>query len=57
MYLNELTWNYFAPAREKFQYYMNNQNEIIDILHHGAKKAKKTSDEIMTKVRDAVGIY
>ena len=57
MYLNELTWNYFAPAREKFQYYMNNQNEIIDILHHGAKKAKKTSDEIMAKVRDAVGIY
>lgn len=57
MYLNELTWNYFAPAREKFQYYMDNQNEIIDILHHGAKKAKKTSDEIMAKVRDAVGIY
>lgn len=57
MYLNELTWNYFVPAREKFQYYMNNQNEIIDILHHGAKKAKKTSDEIMAKVRDAVGIY
>ena len=57
MYLNELTWNYFAPAREKFQYYMNNQNEIIEILNHGAKKAKKTSDEIMAKVRDAVGIY
>lgn len=57
MYLNELTWNYFAPAREKFQYYMNNQNEIIEILDHGAKKAKKTSDEIMAKVRDAVGIY
>ena len=57
MYLNELTWNYFAPAREKFQYYMNNQNEIIEILNHGAKKAKKTSDEIMAKIRDAVGIY
>lgn len=57
MYLNELTWNYFTPAREKFQYYMNNQNEIIEILNHGAKKAKKTSDEIMAKVRDAVGIY
>lgn len=56
-YLNELVWNYFAPARDKFDYYMNNQNEVIEILKEGAKKAQKTSDEIIAKVRDAVGIY
>lgn len=56
-YLNELTWNYFAPARDKFDYYINNQNEVIEILKEGAKKAQKTSDEIIAKVRDAVGIY
>ncbi|WP_086238121.1 tryptophan--tRNA ligase [Campylobacter porcelli] len=56
-YLNELVWNYFAPARDKFNYYMNNQNEIIEILNEGGKKAQKISNETMEKVRDFVGIY
>ncbi|MEE3745199.1 tryptophan--tRNA ligase [Campylobacter porcelli] len=56
-YLNELVWNYFAPARDKFDYYMNNQNEIIEILNEGGKKAQKISNETMEKVRDFVGIY
>ncbi|MEE3705109.1 tryptophan--tRNA ligase [Campylobacter sp. CX2-8023-23] len=56
-YLNELVWNYFAPARDKFDYYMNNQNEIIEILNEGGKKAQKISNETMEKVRDCVGIY
>ena len=56
-YLNELVWNYFAPARDKFDYYINNQNEVIEILKEGAKKAQKISNETMEKVRDCVGIY
>ncbi|MBT0611762.1 tryptophan--tRNA ligase [Campylobacter hyointestinalis] len=57
MYLNELVWNYFAEAREKFEYYINHKDEVYDILDTGAKKAKNVASQTMQKVRDAVGIY
>ncbi len=57
MYLNELVWNYFAEAREKFEYYLSHKNEVYDILDAGAKKANNVASQTMQKVRDAVGIY
>ncbi|WP_458699874.1 tryptophan--tRNA ligase [Sulfurospirillum sp. 1307] len=57
MYLKELIWDYFSEAREKREYYLNNINEVYDILDNGANKAKKIASEKMKIIRDAVGIY
>lgn len=57
MYLNELVWNYFKDAREKYDYYINNQNEVAEILDLGASKAKKVANLMMEKIRTCAGIY
>ena len=57
MYLKELIWDYFAPHREKREYYMNHQDEVLDILDAGAKKARVIAQENIEKIRSAVGIY
>lgn len=57
IFLNELIWEYFKTARENFEYYINHQNEVYEILDDGAYRAKKTANEVITKVRSAVGIY
>ncbi|MBF0901422.1 MAG: tryptophan--tRNA ligase, partial [Campylobacter concisus] len=56
-YLNELVWDYFKDAREKFEYYQNNPDEVAKILDLGAKKAQNVAHETIEKVREAVGIY
>lgn len=55
-YLNELIWLYFAEAREKYEYYKNNEKEVKEILAYGAEKAKKLAETKMEKVRNLVGI-
>ncbi|NLK66965.1 MAG: tryptophan--tRNA ligase [Campylobacteraceae bacterium] len=57
MYLNELVWDYFKDAREKFEYYSNNKNEVYEILDEGAKKAKEVASKNMKIIREATGIY
>lgn len=57
MYLNELIWEYFKEAREKFEYYKNHADEVEKILSQGAKKAKAIATPIIDKVRQAVGVY
>ncbi|AII15177.1 tryptophanyl-tRNA synthetase [Campylobacter iguaniorum] len=57
MYLNELVWNYFGDARDKFDYYINHKNEVYEMLDTGANKARKVARATMEKVRDVVGIY
>ena len=49
--LYEVILERFGEAREKFDYYMNNRNEIDDALALGAEKAKKTADEVLKRVR------
>lgn len=56
-YLNEIIWDYFKDAREKFEYFMANQNEVFEILDSGAKKAKKIASKNMAKIRKICGIY
>jgi tryptophanyl-tRNA synthetase len=53
--LYEVILERFGEAREKFDYYMNNLNEIDDALLLGAAKAKKTADEVLARVRAKVG--
>ncbi|CAD7288352.1 tryptophan--tRNA ligase [Campylobacter suis] len=57
MYLNELVWEHFKDAREKFEYYCNNPKEVEQILSQGAKKAQKIAMPIIQNVRTATGIY
>lgn len=56
-YLNDLVWEYFSEARDKFDYFTNNKNEVYEILNQGALKASKIANEKMRQVRDLVGIY
>lgn len=45
----------FEEPREKFEYYMNNLNEIEEALALGAEKAKKVADLVLARVREKVG--
>ncbi len=54
--LKELIWAEFAQARERRAYYLDHPDEVRDILHAGADKARKVAQEKMKVVRDAVGI-
>jgi tryptophanyl-tRNA synthetase len=54
--LKELIWDAFAPAREKRAYYLDHLDEVREILHEGATKARKVATAKMEIVRDAVGI-
>ena len=55
-YLKELIWEEFAEAREKREYYLNNIDEVRDILDTGAKKAQAVAQIKMQQVREAVGL-
>ncbi|MDX1809411.1 MAG: tryptophan--tRNA ligase [Sulfurospirillaceae bacterium] len=56
MHLNQLIWDYFAPAREKREYYLKHTDEVRDILDIGARKARVIAQETIEKIRDLVGI-
>jgi tryptophanyl-tRNA synthetase len=45
----------FGEAREKFDYYINNTDEIDKVLKVGAEKAGKIADEVLARVRTKVG--
>ncbi len=53
--LYEVILERFGEAREKYDYYMNNLNEVDEALHLGAQKAKKTADQVLERVRNKVG--
>lgn len=45
-----------GEARERYQYYMNNLDEVEAILQQGAEKARVVAKEQLAKARKAVGI-
>ncbi|RKE98880.1 tryptophan--tRNA ligase [Ichthyenterobacterium magnum] len=53
--LFELILEKFAPQRERYNYYMNNLNEIDDVLAIGANKAKTVANNVLKRVREKVG--
>lgn len=53
--LYELILEKFAEPRQKFQYYMENLDELEKILQEGASKAQKTAINVLKKVRQKVG--
>lgn len=53
--LFDLILSKFATERERYNYFMDNLNEIDDLLHIGANKAKVVADEVLGRVRKKVG--
>ncbi len=53
--LYEVILNKFEEPREKFEYYMNNLNEVDEALALGAEKAKKVADGVLQRVREKLG--
>lgn len=46
----------FKPARERFDYLMNNKSEIDHLLASGAEKARELGRPVLARVRKAVGL-
>ena len=47
---------HFAPYAEKREHFINNPDEVKEILAIGAKKASKIAREKLSVIRDAVGL-
>jgi tryptophanyl-tRNA synthetase len=55
-YLKKLIWSEFEEARERRNYYLENLDEVRDILSSGAFKVRKIAREKIATVRDIIGI-
>lgn len=53
--LFELIKDRFQEAREKYEYYINNEKEVDKALEIGAEKARKVANEVLKKVRSKAG--
>jgi len=53
--LFELIVEKFETQRERYNYYMNNLNEIDKALSLGAEKAKLVANDVLGRVREKVG--
>ena len=56
IYLGEVMWEYFREFREKREYFEAHQDEVRDILHVGATKAKEAAMPTIEKIRSVTGI-
>ena len=56
LYLADLIWNYFEPARKEREALMQNPDRVREILAHGAAKARSVAAAKMAKIRTAVGL-
>lgn len=45
----------YGPQREKFNHFLNNPNEVEEVLHQGAIKAKKVANATLSRVRKNLG--
>ena len=52
--LDLIVEKYHSP-REKFNYYMSNQNELDVILNEGAVKAKKIAQSTLARLKEKIG--
>jgi tryptophanyl-tRNA synthetase len=51
----ELILSNFSEERNRFAYYMNNLEELENILLKGAKKASAIADAVLSRVRVKIG--
>ena len=53
--LFELLWNKFETEREKYNYYMDNMDEVERLLTQGEDKARKVASKVLERVRKTLG--
>ncbi|RMG29168.1 MAG: tryptophan--tRNA ligase [Bacteroidetes bacterium] len=53
--LLELLTTRFAKERERYDYYMNHLDELDQKLAEGAEKARKVGNQVLRRVRKAIG--
>jgi tryptophanyl-tRNA synthetase len=54
--LFEKLWQYFSPMRKRREEILADKSYIDNILSRGAKRANEIADEVMRRVRAAVGL-
>ena len=54
--LFEKLWEYFAPMRKRREEIERDKSYIGNVLAKGAKRANEIADQVMTRVRSAVGL-
>jgi tryptophanyl-tRNA synthetase len=54
--LFERLWQYFSPMRKRREELLADKLYVDNILVHGARRANAVADEVMTRVRAAVGL-
>ena len=54
--LFEKLWEYFSPMRKRREEILADKLYIDDVLIRGAKRANEVADDVMTRVRAAVGL-
>ena len=48
--------SFAEPHRERYQYYLSHEEEVLEILKESGKKARSVAQETMVRVRQAVGL-
>ncbi len=54
--LFEKLWKYFAPMRKRREEILRDKSYIDSVLTEGAKRANEIADQVMQRVRKAVGL-
>jgi tryptophanyl-tRNA synthetase len=54
--LFEKLWEYFSPMRKRREEILRDKNYIDNVLARGAKRANEIADQVMSRVRGAVGL-
>ena len=54
--LFEKLWEYFAPMRKRREEILEDESYIDNILEEGAIRANEIADQVMERVREAVGL-
>jgi tryptophanyl-tRNA synthetase len=54
--LFEKLWEYFAPMRKRREEILKDKSYIDDVLARGATRANETANQVMDRVRKAVGL-
>jgi tryptophanyl-tRNA synthetase len=54
--LFEKLWDYFVPMRRRRDEILRDKNYINDVLERGAERANTIAQEVMKRVRKAVGL-
>jgi len=54
--LFEKLWDYFVPMRRRRDEILRDKNYINDVLERGAERANAIAQEVMKRVRKAVGL-